>query len=605
VQKQVLAIAFSVLSSLLPFKASAQNFDAFYIFGDSLVDNGNLFGVTGGRIPPSPPYFNGRFSNGPVWVELLAPKLGISASAFNDFAFGGATTGTFNALSPLVGVPLPGGLALQINGFTSAPGTANPNGLYVVWAGANDYLVLPPQLRTTDTTAVVNNLAGALTALSAKGANNFLVVNLPDLGQTPQERVLPTSAALTAVTNNHNSQLTAALQSLAQNRNINIIPLDANALFKEVLAEPARYGFTNVTDRCFNQATGTLCPNPDQHLFWDGIHPSAAGHRLIAEYAAAVLTAPQTIAPQTEIALNVARRPVQNINARLVSLRSVPETSSNQRVGVFINGDVNFGDKESRATKPGFDFTTTGVTAGVDYRVTNNFALGVAVGYVNNSTDLNNNLGNIDIDGYNVSAYGNYVQNNFYTDAVVSYGWNNYDIQRTIAVGNRTATASPDGNQLSVDVNSGYNFKSGNFSIGPAVGVRYARINIDGYTEKDAGSLNMVVQDQDADSVVLSAGAQASVAIKAGTSEVIPYVRASYERELADDRREIVTELVTQPGIPMRTITNKPDRDYLKLGAGTQVVFSEKVSGVIEYQAIVGRKDYSDQAVRAEIRYQF
>jgi len=117
-QKQVLAIAkrccvgpiaFSLLSAILPFKASAQNFDAFYIFGDSLVDNGNLFGVTRNLVPPSPPYFNGRFSNGPVWVEILGPKLGISADSTNNFAFGGATSGTFNALSPLLGVPLPGG----------------------------------------------------------------------------------------------------------------------------------------------------------------------------------------------------------------------------------------------------------------------------------------------------------------------------------------------------------------------------------------------------------------------------------------------------------------------------------------------------------------
>ena len=604
-QKQVLAIAFSVLSIALPLKASAQNLDAFYIFGDSLVDNGNLFRVTGGRLPPSPPYFNGRFSNGPVWVELLGPKLGISENSINNFAFAGATTGTFNALSPLAGVSLPGGLALQINGFTSAPGPANPNGLYVLSAGGNDYVVQPTQLRTTDTTAVVNNLVGALTALTAEGATNFLVVNLPDLGQFPQEKELGTSAATNALVNSHNSNLRAALQSLAQNPSLNIIPLDANALFREVVAEPARFGFTNVTDRCFNQAAGTFCPNPDQYLFWDGLHPTAAGQRIIADYAAALITAPQSVVPQGDIALNIARRQTQNINARLLSLRSVRETPSDQRMGVFINGEVNFGDKDSRPTKPGFDFTTTGVTAGVDYRVTDNLALGVAAGYVTNNTDLKNNLGNIDTNGYNVSVYSNFVQENFYTDAVVSYGWNNYDIKRKIAFDNRTATANSDGNQLSVDVNSGYNIKSGNASFGPTVGVRYNHVNIDGYTEKDAGSLNMVVKDQEADSVVLSVGAQASVAISTGTGEVIPYVRATYEHEFANDSREIVTELVTQPGIPMRTSTDSPDRDYVKLGVGTQVVFSENVSGVIGYDAIVGRKDVTDQSVKAEIRFQF
>ncbi|MDP8965902.1 MAG: SGNH/GDSL hydrolase family protein, partial [Cyanobacteriota bacterium] len=163
------------MSAILPFKASAQNFDAFYIFGDSLVDNGNLFGVTRNLVPPSPPYFNGRFSNGPVWVEILGSKLGISADSTHNFAFGGATSGTFNALSPLLGVPLPGGLSLQINTFTTTTTTADPNALYALWAGGNDYLVQPTQLRATDPTGVVNNVVGAVSALSAKGARNFIV----------------------------------------------------------------------------------------------------------------------------------------------------------------------------------------------------------------------------------------------------------------------------------------------------------------------------------------------------------------------------------------------------------------------------------------------
>jgi len=598
-QKQVLAIAFSVLSALLPIKALAQNFNDIYVFGDSLVDAGNLFVPTGGALPPSPPYFNGRFTNGLVWVETLAPRLGINTNPANNFAVGGATSGTLNVNSALIGLPLPG-LQTEINSFTTASGAANPNALYVVWAGANDYLG-----GSTDTTTVVNNLSNAVTTLTANGAKNIMVVNLPDLGKTTQLRLAPNSAAVTALVNTHNSQLTAALQTQAQNLNVNIIPLDTYGLFNEILAEPARYGFTNVTESCLNLAAGTVCSNPDQYLFWDDIHPTAAAHGLIGEFAYAVLSSPQAVVPQGDIALNVARRQVQNINARLLSLRSVRENPSEQRVGTFVNGNVNFGDKDSNTNEPGFGSTTIGTTAGIDYRVTDNLALGVAVGYVSNNTDLKNNLGNVDIDGYNVSVYSNFVQDNFYTDAVVSYGWNNYEMRRKIAFDNRTATANPDGNQLSVDVNSGYNIKSGNFSVGPTVGVRYDRVNIDRYTEEGAGSLNMAVEDQKAESVVLSLGAQASVSISTGTGEVIPYVRASYEHEFANDRREIETELVSQPGIPMSTTTDRPDRDYVKLGAGTQVVFSKNVSALIDYETIIGREDFSDQTVKAEIRFQF
>jgi len=604
-KKPILALAFSCLSALLPLKASAQNFDSFYIFGDSLVDNGNLFRVTGNSIPPSPPYFNGRFSNGPVWVELLGSQLEISASSTTNFAFGGATTGTFNALSPLVGINLPGALSFQLNTFTTAPGTPSPNALYVLWAGANDYLVLPPQLRATDATGVVNNLSNTVTALTAKGARNIIVVNLPDLGKTPQERVQPTAAAISALTNSHNSKLTTALQEIAQNRNINIIPIDANALFNEVIAQPARFGFTNVTESCLNQTAGTLCSNPNQYLFWDGIHPTAAGHRIIGEFAYAVLTAPQSVVPQGDVALGIAQRQSESLDARLLALRTSRETASNQRVGIFINGDLNFGNQDTNVTKTGFDFANTGVTAGIDYRVTNNATVGVAVGYTANNTNLNNNLGKIQVDSTGVSVYGNFVQNSFYADGVVSYGRNNFNISRKIAFDNRTATAAPSGNQFSVAANTGYNIKAGNAAVGPTVGVRYNRVDIDSYTEKDAGSLNMVVKDQEAESVVLSLGAEASYRIKAGDGAVIPYVRATYEHEFANDSREIITEMASQPGIPMRVNTENSDRDYVKLRAGAQVVVSENVSATLDYQAILGRKDYNDQAVKAEIRYQF
>ncbi len=604
-KKQALAFAFACLSSLLPLKASAQNFDSFYIFGDSLVDTGNLFRLTGNNIPTSPPYFNGRFSNGPIWVELLGSQLGISPNSTTNFAFGGATSGTFNAVSPLVGFSLPGALSFQLNTFATSPITPSPNALYVLWAGANDYLVLPPQLRATDATPVVNNLANAVTALTAKGARNIIVVNLPDLGKTPQERVQPTAAAITALTNSHNSKLTTALQGLAQNRNINIIPIDAYALLNEVIATPARYGLTNVTESCLNQRAGTLCSNPNQYLFWDGIHPTAAGHKIIEEFTYAVLMSPQSVVPQGDVALGVVRRQSENLDARLIALRNNRETPTKQRVGVFINGDLNFGNQDNSATKSGYEFANTGVTAGIDYRVTNNATLGVAVGYTANNTNLNNNLGKIQIDSTGVSVYGSVVQNSFYADGVVSYGRNNFNITRKIAFDNRTATASPAGNQFSVAANTGYNIKSGNASFGPTVGVRYNRVDIDSYTEKDAGSLNMNVKDQKAESVVMSLGAEASYRIKAGDGAVIPYIRATYEHEFANDSREIVTEMASQPGIPMRVNTNNSDRDYLKLRAGAQIVVSENVSGTLDYQTILGRKDYSDQAVKAEIRYQF
>ena len=103
-QKQILATGFFLLSFLFPLKVSAQNYDEIYVFGDSFSDTGNVFNATKGAIPPSPAYFNGRFSNGPVWVEYLAPQLGLTFDPSTNFAFGGATgaVGAGNAFAKTV-----------------------------------------------------------------------------------------------------------------------------------------------------------------------------------------------------------------------------------------------------------------------------------------------------------------------------------------------------------------------------------------------------------------------------------------------------------------------------------------------------------------------
>lgn len=63
-----------------------------FVFGDSLSDIGNSYDQTFGLLPPDPPYFEGRFSNGPLAVETLAQNLGLTLNRETNFAVGGATT---------------------------------------------------------------------------------------------------------------------------------------------------------------------------------------------------------------------------------------------------------------------------------------------------------------------------------------------------------------------------------------------------------------------------------------------------------------------------------------------------------------------------------
>jgi phospholipase/lecithinase/hemolysin len=303
---QVLATGFFLLTFLSPIKTLAASFSGLYIFGDSLSDTGNFYNLTQQLntinpqipiIPPSPPYSNGRFSNGPLWVENLATQLGLTFDPRTNFALGGATTGSTNTILPgIPGLNLPG-LQQQIETFTGATETADANGLYIVWAGANDYL----GGGQTNPAVPVGNLATAIAALAGVGAKNILVANLPNLGTLPLTRDNPQAGGLNALTAAHNIGLAQTLAGLKQqlNASVNLIPLDINLLFNQTTNNPQQFGFKNVKMACLT-ANG-VCANPDEFLFWDTLHSTAAGHREIARFAYSVLNpkTPQEKPPQS------------------------------------------------------------------------------------------------------------------------------------------------------------------------------------------------------------------------------------------------------------------------------------------------------------------
>ncbi|MCU0534245.1 MAG: SGNH/GDSL hydrolase family protein [Hydrococcus sp. Prado102] len=304
-RKQALATGFVLFSFMLPLEATAANFSQLFVFGDSLSDTGNFFDVSSGQFPPaSLGYFNRRFSNGPIWIDYLAQDLGVStptpvldlangspANGIN-YALGGATTGTVNSIDPRLF-----GLQQEIGSFSNSliqnNQTADPNALYIVWAGANDYLASETPVTTPD--LPVANIAGAVNALAGVGAKNIMVVNLPDLGITPRangiDPLFPVPAPppgtpdrLNRLTEAHNALLSTTLSNLSSSlkgQNVNLISLDVNSLLEDV-TDPARSPLINTTDTCL---LNPLCTNPDEFLFWDGLHPTTAGHRLIGQLA--------------------------------------------------------------------------------------------------------------------------------------------------------------------------------------------------------------------------------------------------------------------------------------------------------------------------------
>jgi phospholipase/lecithinase/hemolysin len=242
-------------------------------FGDSLSDNGNLHELTGGAFPDSS-YFEGRFSNGPVWVEHLAAQMG---AELDDFAWGGASTGSL--------LPFPPSLRAQIATWQVQSNTAQ--GLFTVWAGANDYL----RIERIDAQRAVGNVLAGLETLAMSGVSRILLLNLPDLGLTPGRlsKSAETQAEASAYSLDFNQRIAESLPSFSGSHpGVVIYSLDVYALFGELVANPERFGFQNATEVSPN--FGVDFQNEGGYVFWDDVHPTTEAHAFLAEEAAVLLS---------------------------------------------------------------------------------------------------------------------------------------------------------------------------------------------------------------------------------------------------------------------------------------------------------------------------
>jgi phospholipase/lecithinase/hemolysin len=279
-----------ICSATIANRATAGPFTNLVVFGDSLSDIGNVQASPLVDIP-GPYYWNGRFSNGPVYAEALATGLGLpaltrsTASGGTDYAYGGAkTTGT--------GFPdyfVVKDIDDQVNQYVSSHnGTATT--LYVVFAGANDLLD-----GQTNMSVPVGSLQTSMDKLYTDGARQFLVINLPPLGYTPRY-----NGSQTTITtyNTRSQQYNAALATMlmsftSAHPTIALSQLDVYSLVSDARANPQLFGLTNVTASAApglspgasSYDTSQIAPNPNQYLFWDDLHPTAGVHLILGHRA--------------------------------------------------------------------------------------------------------------------------------------------------------------------------------------------------------------------------------------------------------------------------------------------------------------------------------
>jgi outer membrane lipase/esterase len=265
-----------VLLGHLPFDPEFR-FQNVVIFGDSYSDTGNLYKLSHGTWPV-PPYYHGRYCNGPNWVDQLKGSWlnQLKGLWVKSYAYGGATTD--NNFVPGSGkfgtVPVPG-VRQQVGIYLNDVPLNKINfdrTLYILWAGGNDFADKP----TLSPPAIVASLMNSVRDLLAVGAKHILVFNSVPAQSVPASHGFAPPAVLSYLTGLSNTALTADLALIQQNNtqaSLNIF--DINSLVSKIVASNSSY-FTNTTANCWNSVNATtiiqLCSNPEKYVFVDLQH---------------------------------------------------------------------------------------------------------------------------------------------------------------------------------------------------------------------------------------------------------------------------------------------------------------------------------------------
>jgi thermolabile hemolysin len=228
---------------------SISHYSRLVLFGDSHTDGGD--GTPGlcalsHDMRPMPPYFHGRWTNGPVWAEYAALALGILYEGATNFAVGGAKTGTDNMISDPIFVDT--GMLAQVRRYVAHHPVIDPHALLVLWAGANDLLAATPgEEETALITTAVQNILTALQMVLDAQAQMVVVCTVPSLGHCPQGLVAERTR-WHQLSQQFNQQLIDAIRAITNRHRATIALAPMAAYVDQVMADPAACGFAHTDE---------------------------------------------------------------------------------------------------------------------------------------------------------------------------------------------------------------------------------------------------------------------------------------------------------------------------------------------------------------------
>jgi outer membrane lipase/esterase len=607
-QRSLLAATIA-LSLATSGAATAQPFSNVYFFGDSVTDSGNFKSV----LPPGTGLFT--TNPGPVWSQVFAQHFGLSAipstAGGTNYAYGGARVALLpgvvdSPLSPLAALPVTTQVAQYL-----AKGPADPNAIYSLQAGGNDFFfqfgrllagaATPAEVQAALGTAAVQ-LGSQAAILQAAGARYLMVWTAPDMGTILSGVATGQGPTLTALSNAFNQTLFATMNAAG----VQGIRLNGAALQNEVLRNPSAYGLSNVTGiACTTPPNVTIAtcnpstlvsPNAaNTYFFANGAHPTTAFHQILGDYAISYIEGPRQIG-----ALANAPFAVEEANFRALDNRMWSSLNAPRPTGKFQGWaayDYSHGDLQAGPTN-GSGHSNT-VVVGLDAKLSDNMLVGAMFGYTDAKGDFGGPGGGYTLKQPVGTVYGGYGNGPWYVGATLGAGNLDYsDISRVIPLGAalRTETADAHGYEYTGRLLGGYWFTARDLMHGPYAEVQYTKAVVKPFSEQSADSLALNYDRQERKYLVWSLGWQ----VTGNLGAIRPYARATWEIDSKDQDRSVCASSVTLGGGYCLPVA-KPDNSYALFSLGASTEFGG-VTGFIAGSATAGRTDGNYWAVTVGLR---
>ncbi|PAW66445.1 MAG: hypothetical protein B9S34_08140 [Opitutia bacterium Tous-C1TDCM] len=589
--------------------ASAQNrvFTSQYSFGDSLSDNGNAYALSGRTIPPSPPYFNGRVSNGPVFTELLGqtltPAFSVSSGGLNrNFAVAGATAGTGSTV-PNLGLQV-AAFGNQVRGGVAVRSTD----LFTVLAGANDLIAVlsspatPFNLPSLDAagSAAAQAVATNLQALVGLGARNLVVAGLPNLGATPRSLAaggaggpgatfgLRTSAA-------YNVELRSRLAALAAaTPDLNLVYVDLQGVLDRLIADARTLGYANTSSFFLAPAAaGGGVGDPNSYIFWDDIHPTARTHAVFAAIINEQLNPEPVLGfagAQGTAALALQGLSAASLGARLSQVTAAVRPAG--RADVYASYQYGDGNRGAEGWRPKFAFDASVVTAGADLQLGEGFLIGGAINRGELDATVSSGRGTFGVETGTGRLYALWQGGPVSLLVDASYGSVRVkDVSRRTAFGGLAARSKTSGDTWGAGLRAGWVVDTGAGALRPFFSLRTERVRLDATAERDLPALAMNIGDQQAQSTQGAVGVDFSRDFKLAARAWRLDLRGAWHGEIGAGDRSVTGRLVDNFTRPTAALIEDGDGSGVELGGAVTVFFAKNWSASLGYTADLRRDD--------------